>query len=434
MAEVRPPRITMVVNNGMANDARVMKCAVTATRAGAEVTVLGVASAGAPATSVTAAGVTYRRLDALPGRGVSPAYIGYAVRRRLGRLADAGDWARSLPVTGLYADAFVPALVASRPDLVHVHDVHLLDAVGLAGTQLTPRPAVVYDAHEYVAGLAVSGARTQRAVDAWAALERDRIGVADHVITVADAIAERLRDDHALADRPTVVHNAPVIAPGLHASRSLRQEAGVAPETALAVYSGALSAARGVDTVVRALRDVPGLHLALVAVPFPHPLVPGLLDLARSLGVADRVYAVPPVPSPEVPDYLSGADIGVSAILGDAASYDMALPNKLFEFLHAGLTVVTSDLAGMSAFVREHDLGEVFAQGDPADCARALRAAMARPSRPDVDHLREAWSWQSQEQALLGVYRSLLGDRPGLRTLTSPEGPWPLEGSAPDFS
>lgn len=428
----RAAQVVMVVNNGMANDARVIKSANTLHRAGAAVTVLGVASAGAPRAETAAAGVRYVRLPTFPARGWSPAYLGYAARRRLGRLAAPSDWARSLPAIRRYTRAFVADLRALDPDVVHVHDVHLLDAVAQAWPD-GRRPRILYDAHEYVAGLAVSGARTQRAVDGWAALERDRIHLADVVVTVAPAIAARLAAEHALAAPPVVVLNAPLLLPHPRASRDLRGECGVAPGTPLLVYSGAVSAARGLDVAIEALRELPEVHLAVVAVPFPHPMAPDLAALARRVGVAERVHFAPPVPSTEVPGYLAAADAGLSPIHGDAASYDLALPNKLFEFVHAGLPIVTSDLAGMSAFVTEHRLGAVFRQGNPQECARAIREALSADDRPDTTELEKTFSWQAQEPALIAAYAQLLGGRddlvvPVLRTL-----PWPVDSLAPEF-
>lgn len=426
----RAPVIAMVVNNGMANDARVLKSAVSLARAGAAVHVLGVSSAGHPRSECRAGGVSYTRLPALPGRGVSPAYLRYAVERRLGRLAAPINWRRTLPVTRLYREAFTPALTAIDPDLVHIHDVHLLESV----TRALPEVPVIYDAHEYVAGLAVSGARTQRAVDAWAALEREVIPGVDRVLTVSAPIAARLENEHSLRAPVTVVLNAPIASTGALQGPSLRSVAGVGASTPLAVYSGAVSAARGLATVIQALPLVPNLHLAVVAVPYPHPMAPELRALAERLGVADRVHLVPPVSSAEVPAYLSSADIGVSAILGDSVSYDLALPNKLFEFLHAGLTVVTSDLAGMSAFVREHRLGEVFTQGDPADCAEALRRAMAAAATSDRADLITQYSWQAVEPVLVRVHADLLAaGRRRTKALRASTEPWNVDDLALRF-
>jgi glycosyltransferase involved in cell wall biosynthesis len=421
----------MVVNNSVAHDARVIKTAVTMARAGADVQVLGVSGsrwrerAVSSVTAVTAGSsgaVAFERLPVLPQRGVTPPYVLWAVTRRFSRVFRAERWRRSLPVTRYYRRAFLPALGALAPDAVHVHDVHLLGVVAEYAAGASPRPQVVYDAHEYVAGLAVSGARTQRSVDGWGALERELIPSADRVITVSDGLAERLQSLHHLQRRPAVVHNAPVAwANGeatpskglatpdkdLATGRSLREECGIEPGVTLAVYSGALSAARGVDTAVEALGLLPDLHLAVVAVPYPHPMAARLQEIAASSGALDRLHLVPPVPSHEVPSYLSAADVAVSPILGDSVSYDEALPNKLFEYLHAGLPMVVSDCRAMAHFVAEHGLGEVFGAGDAHDLARALREVLGNPPHPDTTALLSEYSWQGQEPRLVAVYDDL---------------------------
>lgn len=419
MAE-RRPLIAMVVNNAVAHDARVIKTAMTMARAGADVRVLGVSGSGQRERAVSGSAV-FERLPVLPVRSVTPGYVWWAGIRRLGRAFPADHWKRSIPVTGYYRRAFLPALRELTPDVVHVHDVHLLGTVAEYVAGASHRPQVVYDAHEYVAGLAVSGARTQRSVDGWAALEREFVQSADRVITVADGLAERLQSLHHLERRPAVVHNAPVAwDEAVGASRSLRDECGIGPGVTLAVYSGALSAARGVDTAVEALGLLPDLHLAVVAVPYPHPMAARLREIAAKVGAVDRLHLVPPVPSHEVPSYLSEADLALSPILGDSVSYDMALPNKLFEFLHAGLPMVVSDCRAMAQFVTEHGLGRVFRAGDPSDLADAVRAVLAHPPHPETTALRREFCWQGQEPRLLAVYDELVS---GLHTPQPPMTP-----------
>jgi len=426
----RRPLIAMVVNNAVAHDARVIKSALTLSRAGADVRVLGVSSSGLRERAVSRPGsaseglgsAVFERLPVLPPRSVTPGYVMWAATRRFGRVFPAERWERSIPVTGYYHRAFLPALRELAPDVIHVHDIHLLAVVAHYAAGASPRPRVVYDAHEFVAGLAVSGARTQRSVDGWAALERQFIRSADRVITVADGLAERLQALHHLERRPAVVHNAPIAwgagaTTGSGSSRSLRGECEIGPDVKLAVYSGALSVARGVDTAVEVLGLLPDLHLAVVAVPYPHPMEARLREIAARVGAADRLHLVPPVPSHEVPSYLSQADVAVSPILGDSVSYDEALPNKLFEFLHAGLPMVVSDCRAVAQFVTEHGLGAVFRAGDVDDLARGLREVLANPPHPDTTDLRREYSWQGQEPHLIAVYDELVS---GLRIPDAP--------------
>ena len=192
---------------------------------------------------------------------------------------------------------------------------------------------------------------------------------------------------------------------------STSENTGTEPGTPLMVYPGAATKPRGVDTMIEALPLLPGVHAALVTVPFPHPRADELTALAHRLGVADRLHLVAPVPADAVPGYLGEADVAVSPILTGPANHEAALPNKLFEMLHSGLPIVTSDIRAMSEFVIEHGLGIVFRSGDAVDLARAVQEVLADPdrwtSREERFKLMHEWSWEAQEVPLGDAYRSV---------------------------
>jgi glycosyltransferase involved in cell wall biosynthesis len=95
----------------------------------------------------------------------------------------------------------------------------------------------------------------------------------------------------------------------------------------------------------------------------------------------------------------------------------MALPNKLFEYLHAGLPLVVTDLRELGRFVCEHGLGETFRSGNPAELAASAEKAFANPQpyrRAAADPaLRAEHSWEHQERVLVAVYGELVGAPPG---------------------
>ncbi|MEO6143546.1 MAG: glycosyltransferase, partial [Dermatophilaceae bacterium] len=214
---------------------------------------------------------------------------------------------------------------------------------------------------------------------------------------------------------PDVVMNIPSITGNQGGGPSLRETVGVADGIPLLVYSGGMTPARGVGTIIEALPSLPGVHLAIVAVPAKvTPFVQSLLDRASALGVGDRVHIAPPVASEHVVGYLSSATIGVHPMV-HFPSHDMALPNKLFEYLHARIPVVVSDCKVMADFVRTHGHGEVFVAEDPQDLAAQVRKVL-----DDLPHYQGALSgdqelftlltWATQEKVLWSVYRDLLGE------------------------
>jgi glycosyltransferase involved in cell wall biosynthesis len=139
--------------------------------------------------------------------------------------------------------------------------------------------------------------------------------------------------------------------------------------------------------------------------------VPALQELAVSLGVADRLHVAPPVGQDQLVHYLSGADVAVHPMPGGSPNHDQALPNKLFEYLHAGLPLVVSDARLMAEFVTTHEVGQVFVAGDAVSYAGAVSAALAAGRRQGerVQELARQYSWQAQEPLIRDFYHRVTG-------------------------
>jgi glycosyltransferase involved in cell wall biosynthesis len=69
------------------------------------------------------------------------------------------------------------------------------------------------------------------------------------------------------------------------------------------------------------------------------------------------------VPPDEVVEFNSTADVGVHPLLAGVPNHEMALPNKIFDYMHAGLPIVVTDLRELGSFVRKHRAGRGFQVG-----------------------------------------------------------------------
>ncbi len=322
------------------------------------------------------------------------------------------DWNYEVPAFSDISIALTREIWRHDPTIIHAHDAAVLEAAVNATNHLRAqggRRRLIYDAHEFVAGAVRPNERLRRA---WQQMESHYIKSVDAVITVSEPIAEALHRNYHLAVRPTVVLNAPVVTNRVEATSDVRRDCQLGPETPLIVYSGVTAPKRGVATVVDALAQLPGVHLALICVPSPTaPFAPELARRGAEMGVADRMHLLEPVEPEAVLDYLRTADLGVHPMIGGIRNHEMALPNKLFDYVFAGLPIVTSDLAEMGDFVRRTGVGEVFPHGDVDACAKALAMALtALPqyrARIAQGNLQETYSWESQEAKLASLYRVL---------------------------
>lgn len=326
------------------------------------------------------------------------------------------DWKQSLPEMIDLEVAFAPELRALSPQLLHAHDFTALAVcVRYAKRAIAAGQSVkvVYDAHEYTRGISLPSMQRQLA---YIELEDQHIRQCDAVVTVSPAIAERLEDDYQLGARPSVVLNAPISK--LSADRSnnlgvrLRDVAAVPSDAPLVVFSGGARPERRVEVLVEALRFLPDVHLAIVS--------NNNVDLARVLKPAvegrydDRVHRADFVEPDLVPQYLSDADLGVHPLPRSSMNHEFALPNKLFEYLHARLPVVVSDVQSMSNFVTRFEVGKVYSDGDASSLAGAIRDALSDRERLRANitpELLSGVSWEAQEETLADRYRELL-DRP----------------------
>ena len=312
-----------------------------------------------------------------------------------------------------YEYSLLPVLEEFDPDIIHVHDVFMMGVAAKAAAAAAERGKsikLVYDAREYLPGLAHVNART---VASYVDLEREYLRHFDAIVTVSDGLAEWLVRDYGLVQTPSLVYNAPAVGPA-KGRATIREDLNLPDDVPIAVYAGGVNPERGVETAILALAHVPEVHLAVVAHANPK-LVAHLNELARSTGVIDRFHIVPFVDAEDVVEYLSSATIGLSTLLR-APNHDIALTNKFCEYIQAGLLVVTSDTPTQQQITVKLGIGAVYRAGDPESLARAITDVLTRADEIRIrladPALRKNFAWSTQAATLRDVYSSLLGTLP----------------------
>lgn len=293
----------------------------------------------------------------------------------------------------------IRAVLSLRPALVHCNDYNTM-WIGVAARALVGS-AVVYDSHELWPD------RNQRPEPRWWLMLCEAVFVrtANCCVTTSPGYADVLAARYRI-ERPEVVRNIP------EPPASLAGSNGADPEGHLAVYAGALTSNRGLEQAIRALALVPHVRLRLLG-PGRPAYIGELGALAEELSVADRVEILPPVPPGELVTALGKGDLGLALIQPSCLSYRLTLPNKLFEYVAAGLPILASDLPVMAGFVREHGLGAVVSP----ESAQAIADHLTRLLDPDVNaeyrhaaaQAAQDLTWARERRVLEGVYRTAAG-------------------------
>ncbi len=227
-------------------------------------------------------------------------------------------------------------------------------------------------------------------------------------MTVSPGLAKLISDRYG--------RNAELVlnAPDLDTSQEttpLRKVTGLPPEISIIVYIGGIAPDRGAETLLDSMLLLPDdVHLVFVS-NSTTGYVAQLLETAASIGISDRVHIAPYVVPEAVVSYIRSADASVIPLSRDVVNYEVALPNKLFQSIHAGVPVAVSDNPEMARFVTEHEVGEVFEGGKPESMADAITRMLENQSHYESKlsdpALLDSISWGQQMEILMKVYGSL---------------------------
>lgn len=298
-----------------------------------------------------------------------------------------------------------------NPGVIHMHDLSAAVPGVLFWVSRRSRK-YVYDSHELWSHRYAATGYVDRLFNRLETLLVTRV---DAILTVSPGIGRWLEAYYDLPSPPIIVRNcAPyraTVSPAIN-KRSridLRESLGIDHDTRVLIYTGRQTSGRGLTEAVRALRLLPDdIHLVLMGYG-PALFRSTLLREARVCGVEGRVHMVEAVPSEEVPSRASAADLALVAIEPVCLSYELCLPNKLFEALQARLPVVLSPLRELIQISDRFNIGEVALSCDATSIARAIETVISKSYGPQLEYASNQLCWEVEQATLLSAYKETLG-------------------------
>lgn len=159
-----------------------------------------------------------------------------------------------------------------------------------------------------------------------------------------------------------------------------------------AVYAGAHGPANGLDLLLDGAAGAPEVDVVLIG---GGVLKESLRDEARRRALTN-VRFLDPIPKDEIPDLLAAADIGVH-VLADVELFRTAVsPNKVFDYMAAGLPVVTNSPGLVSDLVLNAGAGY---STEPTKLIEGLTAISNDPARTAMGRAGREWIRLHQSRA-----------------------------------
>lgn len=285
-------------------------------------------------------------------------------------------------------------------DFIHCNDLNALP-IGLLVKFFGRDVTVVYDCHEYeteVNGLRGLEKRAKKY------LERALIGYVDEVITVSDSIANEYNRIYGIKN-PCLVMNCPLLTEEKKGNL-FRETFGIRSNQRIFLYQGGLAKGRGIEILLEAFAAFESDENVLVCMGYGE-----LEDLVKDMAHrSDKVFFHAAVSPDVLLEYTCSADYGVSFIEDISLSDRYCLPNKLFEYIMAGLPVLTSNLFEMTRLVEDKSIGIVA----PENTINGFREGIIASLKLDYSSVhknvleaRKELCWEKQEKVLKEIYNVL---------------------------
>ncbi|MDP5171756.1 MAG: glycosyltransferase [Bacteroidia bacterium] len=364
MPTTKSKRIVLAVINDLAGDQRVHRIATSLSEAGNQVTVVG-------------------RL--LPhSKPLSPrSYLTHRFRLPIHQ----GKWFYLIFNLRLFA-----WLLGQRADIITANDLDTLLACTAAAR--LKRCSLIYDSHELFTEVPelIHRPATRKI---WLWLEQWLVPKLRTAYTVNESLAKIFTEKYKV---PFVaIRNVPFAKPMPSPPKPGR----------VIIYQGALNLGRGIDLMIDAMALLEGFELRIIG---RGDVEEDLRKRAASLP-AGRVTFYGFMPLEKLAAITAEASLGLSLEEDLGANYHFASPNKVYDYIQAGIPVLVSDLPEMRSLVESTGCGEILRKEERN--TQQLAARIAQICAPDGPwqsyadasaNAAKIYIWELEKQKLLALY------------------------------
>jgi len=262
---------------------------------------------------------------------------------------------------------------------------------------------IVYDSHEYFTEVPelVARPRTQAI---WKRIERWIFPKLKDVFTVNESIADLFEKDYGL--RPRVVRNIPRKGKGF--TSATRKQLGLSEDRKILILQGSgINIHRGSEEMLEAMKYIDNAVLLIVG---GGDVIETLKEMAKSEELEGKVVFKPKQSYEKLMQFTANSDLGLTLDKDTNLNYRFSLPNKLFDYIHAGIPVLASPLPEIKRVIDEYGIGDFIPSHEPGEIAQKVNQILADQELMDkwknnTIFAAENLCWENEEIELGRVYK-----------------------------
>ena len=282
-------------------------------------------------------------------------------------------------------------LLTRKMDAVCAIDLDTaLPCLAVSGIKKIPR---IYDAHEYFTEL--KEVRTRPVIKkVWTAVERFALPRFKLGYTVSEGLAAEFYTQYK--QQYAVIRNLPLLQDSLPSW----------PRENFIVYQGAVNEARGFETLIPAMRNVP-YKLVICG---DGNFMAALKTLIRDNDVADKIELTGMLLPEDLRPIAAKAMLGICLAEKAGTNQYWALPNKFLEYMHAGRPQIAMNFPEYQKINDRFHIAVLLDDLEKDDVAAVINRTMADQSLLEQMHrnsleARNVYCWQQEEKRLLEFYQ-----------------------------
>ena len=284
-------------------------------------------------------------------------------------------------------------------ETIHCNDLNTLP-IGIFIKFLGKKSKVIYDSHEYAINDVPNQSKWSIRLKYF--LENILIRFADEVITVSESIANEYARLYNIT-KPHLILNCPAYKKQ-EKKNLFRESLSIREDQVIFLYQGGLSKGRGVETILKVFSNFSSDKNVLVCMGY------GPLEflIRQEAKVSNTIFFHPSVNLNVLLDYTSSADYGVLFYENTCLNHYYCSPNKIFEYLMAGLPVLTSNLYEMRRLVESESIGIVAQDNNVEGFKKAVHALLKQnyqSIQKNIFKVRKRYSWEEQEDKLINIFK-----------------------------
>lgn len=253
----------------------------------------------------------------------------------------------------------------------------------------------IYDAHELFTGLKEVVSRP-KILKAWTGIEKKAVPQFRWGYTVSESIAEEFNRRYGVQYQ--TIRNMPVLHELRHKEAAEK----------FILYQGAVNEARGFEQLIPAMKMVN----ARLVICGDGNFMPQLKQLIKETGTGNRIELKGLMMPDELREFSSQAYIAIAVPENNGINQYLALPNKFFDYLHAGLPQVTVNFPEYEKLNKKFNVAVLLQDTLPETIAAAINnllhdAVLHSKLKANCLLARNELCWQQEEKKLLTFYNSV---------------------------